>query len=280
MARVFLFILTFFMMIPQSQSAFARSSDWAEDTYMKARLLIERDSIKDGQKTLNGAIHIQMPPDWHTYWRTSGDAGLPPTIDWNGSENMADIKIAWPTPERFDEKGYYTLGYKEQAMLPFTLSLKDTQQPLLLKASISLLVCSEQCVPQKAEIELNLPTGTGVPSAYRDDINRAFREVPHNGNLDDLKIENVTIGLDRLVVTAHDNRGISEDADIFIEVPGISLASPPYIEFNVEKPPIQSARFIIPAPQGINALGAEITGKEMTITFRNRGRSIEKSFSF
>ena len=35
-----------------------------------------------------------------------GDAGVPPTLDWSDSENVAALDFLWPAPERFTLAGY------------------------------------------------------------------------------------------------------------------------------------------------------------------------------
>jgi hypothetical protein len=41
-------------------------------------------------------------PGWHAYWRSPGDAGIPPSIEWAGPTNLAHAEIAWPVPDPRD----------------------------------------------------------------------------------------------------------------------------------------------------------------------------------
>ena len=67
---------------------------------VKARLVAETGSIAPGE-TVWVALHLEMRPGWHVYWRNPGDAGLPPEIAWTLPPGFTAGEIAWPTPERF-----------------------------------------------------------------------------------------------------------------------------------------------------------------------------------
>ena len=49
-------------------------------------------------------ILIELEPEWKTYWRVPGDAGIPPQFDWAGSVNMETIDVSFPTPSRFQDR--------------------------------------------------------------------------------------------------------------------------------------------------------------------------------
>ena len=50
-------------------------------------------------------IEIKLAEGWKTYWRSPGDAGIPPTFDWSKSQNLGSIAVLWPAPSRFDDEG-------------------------------------------------------------------------------------------------------------------------------------------------------------------------------
>src|SRR4051812_3739680 len=75
---------------------------------VKARLVAETGSIAPGETVLV-ALHLEMRPGWHVYWRNPGDSGLPTEIAWTLPLGFTSGEIAWPTPERFavDKIGNY-----------------------------------------------------------------------------------------------------------------------------------------------------------------------------
>ena len=258
----------------------AKKTQWVEADHVKARLVMEKDSIGPKTQTLRAALQIKLEPGWHSYWRTAGDAGLPPELDWKKSKNLKALNIEWPVPERFNEAGFYTYGYKDGLALPLTFTPKEKAAPLIVDMDVTLMVCKQICIPQNINFDLEIPSGDGAESDHRNIVSAAFKNIPHKGNLDDLKIENLAVGLDRLVVTATDNRGITKDSDIFVEAVNLSLSNPPVMEFDEDKLPARTVRFIIQADEDIENLSQALSGEKLILTLTNRGRSIEKSFNF
>ena len=69
------------------------------------------------------ALHLEMRPGWHVYWRNPGDAGLPPEIAWKLPSGFTAGEIAWPTPERFvdnDQIGNYGYAGSVDLLVPVT----------------------------------------------------------------------------------------------------------------------------------------------------------------
>ena len=56
-----------------------------------------RPRSKSAKAYLAG-VEITLAEGWKTYWRTPGDAGVPPLFDWTGSTNVAAIKVRYPAP--------------------------------------------------------------------------------------------------------------------------------------------------------------------------------------
>src|ERR1700709_392068 len=87
------------------------SSPWVKDGHSAVRLLAGSRS----GAVLLGGIAFQLQPGWHTYWRTPGDSGVPPRIDFSKSENIEAVTILWPAPIKFEDGGGGTsLGYQKQ----------------------------------------------------------------------------------------------------------------------------------------------------------------------
>ena len=52
-----------------------------EAAQVHARLL-DQDKIAPGQ-TLQVGLHLEQDKNWHTYWKSPGDIGLPTSIQWS-----------------------------------------------------------------------------------------------------------------------------------------------------------------------------------------------------
>ena len=158
-----------------------------------------------------------MKPGWKTYWRSPGDAGLPPQLSWEGSGNLAGADFRWPAPHRFTLFGIETFGYDGEVVFPITARPSQPGQPLDLKASVDLLVCSEICVPQHLDLTLEVPAGYAASSGNDANLIARFTSyVPGDGTASGLGIESVRTSGKGLEVTAT-AREPFVDPDLFVE---------------------------------------------------------------
>ncbi len=109
------------------------------------------------------ALRIRLSPGWKTYWRTPGDAGIPPRITWRGSHNMRNAEITWPTPVVFDQNGMRSIGYKEEVILPLRINPDDIDGPIHLNGKLEIGVCSDICVPQTLKVSADLTSDNVKP---------------------------------------------------------------------------------------------------------------------
>ena len=70
------------------QGASAAATTWVGDDHAAARLIAAVEATGSGS-TVDAGLEIRLMPGWHTYWRSPGDAGIPPSIEWAGSTNLA-----------------------------------------------------------------------------------------------------------------------------------------------------------------------------------------------
>lgn len=103
------------------------------------------------------ALHLQLAPHWKTYWRSPGEAGIPPEFDWSGSENLGEVIVHWPLPEVFEFQGMRTIGYMRDVVLPLEIRPADPSRPVLLKAAVTLGVCNDICMPAALALSRDLP---------------------------------------------------------------------------------------------------------------------------
>lgn len=128
--------------------------------------------VKPG--THMAALHLELAPSWKTYWRAPGDAGIPPSFNWSGSENLQAVRFHWPRPSVFDLNGTKTVGYHDRLILPIEVVATDPTRPVRLRAMIDLGVCADICVPASLVLDVLLD-GPGAPDAL---IDMALAAVP------------------------------------------------------------------------------------------------------
>jgi DsbC/DsbD-like thiol-disulfide interchange protein len=105
-------------------------------------------------------LRIALAPGWKTYWRSPGEAGIPPDFDWTGSTNLARVEVLWPRPVRFESFGLSALGYAGEVVLPLRLSPEDPAAPIALALEARLGVCSDICVVEVASLDRRLAPRT------------------------------------------------------------------------------------------------------------------------
>ncbi|TWI31017.1 DsbC/DsbD-like thiol-disulfide interchange protein [Paracoccus sulfuroxidans] len=111
--------------------------------------------LMPGWVTQNGtrmtALRLELEPGWKTYWRSPGDAGIPPSFDWSGSQNIGRVQIHWPRPEVIDSGGERTLGYHDELILPIELTPAKAGE-IEVRARVELGLCLDICVPGQLEL--------------------------------------------------------------------------------------------------------------------------------
>jgi DsbC/DsbD-like thiol-disulfide interchange protein len=125
-------------------------------------------TLRPGYQMENGAhmaaLDLTLAPGWKTYWRSPGDAGIPPSFDWSGSENVTAVRIHWPAPSVFNTNGLQTIGYHDRLVLPVEITPKDPGKPIRLKVRMELGVCDEVCLPAALDLVSDLAR-PGAPDA-------------------------------------------------------------------------------------------------------------------
>jgi DsbC/DsbD-like thiol-disulfide interchange protein len=202
------------------------ASPWIKDTYSSVRLIAGSRS----GNVLLGGIGFQLQPGWKTYWRTPGDSGVPPRIDFAKSENVESVTILWPVPAKFpDGAGGTSFGYQKQVLLPLRIITKSPDKPVTLRASINYAVCEKLCIPVEAEAELAFRS---VASTEDNAIAAALETVPKPAKIGDatpvaireVRREDRRVLVD--VVTRDDKGSPGKEVELFAEGPTLEWALP------------------------------------------------------
>ncbi|KHT47773.1 protein-disulfide reductase DsbD family protein [Vibrio sinaloensis] len=111
--------------------------------------------VDETKQQVEGFLDVALSDGWKTYWRSPGEGGIAPSIDWHDSENLGNVDWHWPYPQQFDLLGIHTLGYQGDAEIPMTLTVQDWSQPVNLKATLRLSSCTTICVLTDYPFELS-----------------------------------------------------------------------------------------------------------------------------
>ena len=144
------------------------STDWAETAKAQARLIAAGDRL--------AGFEVRLAPGAITYWRDPGDAGLPPTFDFAGSENVEKVEPLFPAPRRIREAdGGEAFGYEGGVIFPLRITPRDPAKPVSLMLHANFAVCEKICLPAEARLSLTLP---GADSPYAAPLKAALAAAP------------------------------------------------------------------------------------------------------
>src|SRR5438046_2849394 len=149
---------------------------------VKATLLADTSAIVPG-KPFTAGLLLRMAPAWHTYWKFSGDAGLPTELKWKLPPGWKVGEIEWPVPlKTIDPGDIQTYGYENEVLLmqEITPPVKLDSSSMKLTADASWLVCERICIPGGATLQLELPVSTTSQPANTELFTRYRRLLPQN----------------------------------------------------------------------------------------------------
>ena len=203
----------------------ARSQAVAATDAVDITLLTSEAGVPRNARTLSGGLRIELDEGWKTYWRSPGEVGIPPSLDWGGSINIAAAEILWPAPERFRAFGIENFGYSGEIVLPLQITLERPGEPVALRARVSLLVCSTVCVPASADLALDLGPGKHIDMRDADMIAASAARVPGPGETSGVRLVSAAASGEALVV-ALDAASAWQTPDLFPEIEGVTFGPP------------------------------------------------------
>jgi DsbC/DsbD-like thiol-disulfide interchange protein len=161
-------VIAFGALTAPACSADEFSTDWAASAKSQARLVAAHEGL--------AGFEIRLAPGAITYWRDPGDAGVPPTFDFSGSDNVAKVEPVFPAPKRIAESdSSEAFGYEDGVVLPLRIERRDPTKPVTLAIHAIYAVCERICLPAQARLKLTLP---GAASPYAGLVEVALAAVP------------------------------------------------------------------------------------------------------
>jgi len=179
-SRVALLSLLFWLLVAIAPHGLAQTYQGKQ--LVRAELLADTKALVPGKPFTVGLL-LRMAPGWHTYWKFSGDAGLPTEIKWKLPPGWKIGEIQWPIPlKTIDPGDIETYGYQDEILLmqEITPPLKLDVSSVQLAAEANWLVCEKICIPGSATLRLDLPVASSSEPANADVFARYRRLVPQN----------------------------------------------------------------------------------------------------
>lgn len=246
------------------------ASPWVRNAQGELRLVSAVTGVGKSDRVQIG-LQFHNQPGWKIYWRSPGDAGLPPSIDWSGSQNLADAAIAWPAPHRFSYAGLETMGYEDEIVLPISLRLSEPGRALDLRAKVDYLICSEVCVPRQADLALDIGAGPAAASANAHLIGRFLARVPGPGAMQGLSLVSAT-------ATAPDTLEVVVDADPPLTKPDLFVERTDGMQFGPPRVRLEAggrhAIFSLHAESGTGQGAVSASPVTLTVVDGDRGMQV------
>jgi len=201
---------------------------------VKAELLADTTAIVPG-KPFTAGLLLRMAPGWHTYWKFSGDAGLPTELKWKLPPGWKVGEIQWPIPlKTIDPGDIETYGYENEVLLmqEITPPSKLDGSSAKISTEANWLVCEKICIPGGATLQLDLPVASTSQPANADVFARYRRLLPQNSPGPDVaRADWSRVGSDLRVKIA---------SETLVKYPAIDFFPLPEQETIVGHPAVQS----------------------------------------
>ncbi len=155
----------------------------------RAELLAHAPDGVGAGKAVWVGLQITHAPEWHTYWKNSGDSGLPTELRWTLPPGVTAGPIAWPTPRKFPIGNLANYGYDGTVVLPVPLTVGPgfTGSHLDVQLYAAWLVCRKECIPEEGNFALRIPVqgSTGLHGAAFD---ASFKAAPADQPAQDSRV--------------------------------------------------------------------------------------------
>lgn len=126
------------------------------------RALVEHVTVAPGART-GVAVRLDVPAGWYIDWINPGSTGLPTTLTWRAPAGLSAGPTAWPFPERVeaDREVSHVLRGTVYAVTPFRAEATARPGRYELRATLSWLLCSGNCVRQQSTLAVPLRIARG-----------------------------------------------------------------------------------------------------------------------
>jgi thiol:disulfide interchange protein/DsbC/DsbD-like thiol-disulfide interchange protein len=162
-----------------SGAAFAVGSVDNDDPRVEVRLVTDKASAEPGE-TVSVGVLFHIDPEWHVYWRNSGESGMATDVSlnlpaWNTSP------LRWPAPTVFVDKSgqVATFGYSDAEIIWFDVVIPPGMgETALFEVEANWLSCKVECIPGSATLTTRIRRGPSTDSESTAIFEAARTRIP------------------------------------------------------------------------------------------------------
>jgi len=234
---------------------YAADTGWLQspqNTHAKVRF--QAEPAGDETQVL---LSVSLEKGWKTYWRSPGEGGVAPVIEWQNS--AAPAQWFWPTPSRFDVAGLTTQGYHDDVTFPIVI--KGTS-PATLSGTLTLPTCSNVCILTDYSFHLDL-AAAGNRAEFSRQFAIAMGQVPIAQGLTDDASAAYRQG--SLVISASRAQGWQSPALFIDGLEGSAFGKP-----QIKTDGVQLS-VTVPVTDEWGDAAADISGKTLSLVLSDNG---------
>lgn len=168
---LFILVLVFLLLtvnsVPQSHN------------FAKASLVMDSFRKNSDNKITLGLL-VKLEPEWHIYWRNSGDSGIPTKIDFSLPHGFTAAEVKFPIPKAFEFDGLVSYGYENQVLFISEISLpsKTFLKEETINVKLKSLICKDICIP--FDTTLNVTINLNKDYKPNEETSNLFRQTISN----------------------------------------------------------------------------------------------------
>lgn len=261
-------LMAVLLLFASAGSALAAAGAWDENEQARVRAIAATGAVGTADR-ISAGLEFDLADGWKTYWRSPGDAGLPVTADWSGSENVAAVDFGWPVPHRFSLFGLETFGYGGRVVFPLTVRPETPGLPVALRGRVDYLVCEEICIPHSAQVSLELPAGPQTPAREGFLIEQFRSQLPSEAS--GLSLESARLVGESLEVQVASALPLT-DPDVLVEAPAGWTFAAPEKTLGADG---RTAQLTLTVIEG-RRIDAPLVGTPVTLTLTDVNRGVER----
>lgn len=264
------------LLLPLATQAAAYSTGWLQNPdhppiQLRYMLTGQHDTKT---KTVEALLEVKLEGDWKTYWRSPGEGGVAPSINWDLSTNLNHADWFWPMPERHHFLGVETLGYKHRIIFPMTLHIDDMAKPVFLSGKLTMSSCTNICVLTHYDISLGFqPSQLTLDESAMHRYNQGMGQVPKAQPSVNVEALSWDANAQELTIVANNQLGWHAP-DLFVDANDKEMGS---VSFQTPSITVDGQQLLATMKASSWFGIPDLLGKSLNITFSDNGFSAEET---
>ncbi|UKA08896.1 thioredoxin family protein [Photobacterium damselae subsp. damselae] len=264
------------LMMSLSVHASTLTTGWVHNPQhppVAVRLMLTGEK-NEANKTVEGLLEVKLDKDWKTYWRSPGEGGTAPSINWELSSNLNSVDWHWPLPKRYEFLGVETLGYKHDVIFPMTFHLDDMNKPVFLSGKLTMSSCTSICVLTDYELSLDFNPEKLVPSVDAMVLyNKGNSLVPKPSTA----VELTQVSYDeakKIVSIVATNKAGWTNPDVFVDGPSKPVKQTSFLTPKID---VSGEQLIAQVPVSSWFGTPKLVGEPLSVTITDKDIAVELS---